>query len=331
MATRKPARSEKPESEPDLERFGELMALHGAESRLYLYRVAPRLPGSKEESWLERFDEAAPTLEQIREEYGGGTFRLRLLDGGKRVPGAEVLFSIEGEPRFTAGAAAPASWPGAPAPGQDRIDRLLTLLERKLSAEDDEDRRESRRRERMLADMAMAREFARGGQSNPEDTINLALRMVELFREGAASAGGGSVVHDPGAPWWSELVTSLAEVLTRPAPAMRARPNPAMAVAPANAAPPPTLPPTQGQPMNLPKLLDDLAELLSDEALTAKELLPSFRQLPSDMIRSIVDAGRESWLAFFVRESHNRPVLATPRAQLVLGELWDLLAAPPAP
>lgn len=294
-----------------LQDLGEVFQSAGPGALLYLFRTWPRPPGARQEAFLEKYDGEAPTFEDIRQTFGGGGYRLRMLHDGKRTKHS-IAFHIEGAPRFRdADGAAPA---GAE---ETRLDRLESLVA-ELAGGDQDDEREFRR---MMNRAIVARSIGEAlRESSPVQDLRGMLGLLRELREHDAP----QETNVEGGPWWGALAARALDLMERPP----ARPAPAPHAGP----PAPALPPGEatlpapGESRELDAFLALLARELDANA-TAERLTEVVIGLGDDTVSEWLKVDPETWSGFLRAAAARYPVLGTMVARARLGEVLRRLHA----
>lgn len=200
---------ELPQDLPGDDPVNELLELIGDDrsAEITVYRVDPRPRFARGPAFLQRFSGTVPTLEEIRESFGGGTFLLKVRVAGES---AYRTVAIEGTPRFVGVAGA-----------EPEISRELEELRKLVSVPrpsqtpDEEDRRAFRALFRELFMVKMAAEIMKPApqSATPAANVNAAdpfesfERFLKLYH---------SLQEDAAPPWWGSLETALDRLLPAP-------------------------------------------------------------------------------------------------------------------
>ncbi|HNQ49498.1 MAG TPA: hypothetical protein PKI22_08805 [Hydrogenophilus thermoluteolus] len=270
--------------------LGEAAVAAGPGVNVFLYRIAPKTKNVTEDAYLARYD-APPSLDSIREDFGGGTFRLRLLVAGK-MTGNSARFSIEGRPRFVEGEE-PIRGAGAGAGDDDRVARLEAKIRELESSRGaggmDEEVREILKTVRLEK---IARAAAGTGAS--ESPMKMLRELLDLLD----MRGGDDEDETPGDPIAmivERLLTSgaLGGPLGGAAPAAPARVAIRPPAAAPQAAPAALAPPSQPRPAP-PSRFSRIAELArgrAEPAIVAAGLGRCLAPFEAEILLALPPAG----------------------------------------
>ncbi len=285
----------------------------GPEAKLYLYRVEPKAPGMREDGYLRTYG-SPPELDEIREEFGGSTFRIRLRTAGRWTE-HNFVFSIEGKPRFVDNT----STNGA---ADDRLARLERIVEqlatsRGASSEDEDARADRREFHRTLRQAMITREFGKAmnaaehnGKPDPFEMVERVLDMVDQ----RASDEGPMMDAGP----LAAFAPLLAKLLDgKPAPP---KPRPAPARLPGSRAVPQS-------PED--RLLRELARA-TDRRVPPDQLVAQARRgLPPALVEQLAGMSAEDWTGFVQGQAARFPAFGKPGALAYLATVHEALTKPP--
>jgi hypothetical protein len=185
--------------DPDVEQV--LAELGGSAAMVQLHRQADRHPTRWD--YLGRMDAGAFSLEAVKEEYGGGVYRARILDGAGRYV-RHASFSID--PRVRPPSPAPP--PAVPSPSdlgelRELLRQQTELLRQALTTQGDQALNTALRMVEVLKP-AMA----------PQPGASAA-DMISLFREGLSLGRTLEVEPDPFLPLVEKVAVPLAGAITK--------------------------------------------------------------------------------------------------------------------
>jgi hypothetical protein len=264
------------------------------EATVSVYRASSE-KGLKGGAWLTSCAASEFSLEMLRDNYGGGTYRIHIKKDGRIVKGGNRLITIEEAKKPVA-----TFVPQQPAPdfmkfaevmqsGFSRLGELIVQMNQAPRVDSNQMRRD------MMADMLTMKEIFGVGhapqQNNGEQAINMLMKGLELAREitpREGEAGTADIIMEAlktfGKPI-AEVAMSRAVQAQEPIPALARAREPAENFTPA---PAPEQPQANEETMlkMYAAMLADKAAQDSDPAIYAGLVVDN---MPEEQLRALID------------------------------------------